>query len=78
MGNTTYYGPRTPPPGSSDNGNLTRFTVDTTRPFTVTTQFLTQGNPSNITKGILNEVRRLYVQDGVVIENAPVIARNSM
>ncbi|KAI0135658.1 glycoside hydrolase family 7 protein [Daldinia grandis] len=76
MGNTTYYGPRTPPPGSSDNGNSTRFTIDTTRPFTVTTQFLTQGNPSDITKGILNEVRRLYVQDGVVIENAPVIARN--
>ncbi|KAI0851563.1 glycoside hydrolase family 7 protein [Daldinia vernicosa] len=76
MGNTTYYGPRTPPPGSSDNGNSTRFTVDTTRPFTVTTQFLTQGNPPDITKGILNEVRRLYIQDGVVIENAPVIARN--
>ncbi|KAI1480255.1 glycoside hydrolase family 7 protein [Daldinia eschscholtzii] len=76
MGNTTYYGPRSPPPGSSYNANLTKFTVDTSRPFTVTTQFLTQGNPSDITKGILNEVRRLYVQDGVVIENAPVIARN--
>ncbi|KAI1801669.1 glycoside hydrolase family 7 protein [Daldinia bambusicola] len=76
MGNTTYYGPRSPAPGSSYNPDRTRFTVDTSRPFTVTTQFLTQGNPADITKGILNEVRRLYVQDGVVIENAPVVARN--
>ncbi|KAI2465664.1 glycoside hydrolase family 7 protein [Annulohypoxylon bovei var. microspora] len=71
LGNTSYYGPSSP--GSSDgNGNGAKFTVDTTRPFTVTTQFLTSDNPSPISFGTLNEVRRLYVQDGVVIDNAYV------
>ncbi|KAI1376442.1 glycoside hydrolase family 7 protein [Hypoxylon crocopeplum] len=69
LGNQSYYGPNTSPttdtPGS-------RFTVDTTRPFTVTTQFLKSEMPSGVFQGVLNEVRRLYVQDGVVIENAGV------
>lgn len=37
--------------------------VDTGRPFTVVTQFPAEG-------GALKEIRRLYVQDGRVIENA--------
>ncbi|KAI5867237.1 glycoside hydrolase family 7 protein [Durotheca rogersii] len=77
MGNTTFYGPRsalTPPPSNNTAGapGATPFTIDTTRPFTVTTQFLTTNNPSPINKDTLNEVRRLYVQDGVVIDNAAV------
>ncbi|KAI0118579.1 glycoside hydrolase family 7 protein [Hypoxylon sp. NC0597] len=71
LGNQSFYGPNTAP--SSSNANPTKFTVDTTRPFTVVTQFLTSDNPSPISFGALNEVRRLYVQDGVVIENAPVV-----
>jgi len=42
-------------------------TVDTTRPFTVVTQFLTNNNS---TSGTLSEIRRLYVQDGRVIQNS--------
>ena len=42
-------------------------TVDTTRPFTVVTQFLTN---NNATSGTLSEIRRLYVQDGRVIQNS--------
>ncbi|KAJ5620360.1 hypothetical protein N7510_004344 [Penicillium lagena] len=42
-------------------------TVDTNRPFTVTTQFLTN---DHTTRGTLAQIRRLYVQDGRVIENA--------
>ncbi|KAL7625360.1 hypothetical protein AAE478_004576 [Parahypoxylon ruwenzoriense] len=77
MGNTSFYGPSsalTPPPTNNTvgSGNATKFTIDTTRSFTVTTQFLISYNPSPINKGTLNEVRRLYVQDGVVVENAPV------
>jgi cellulase len=41
-------------------------TVDTTRPFTVITQF-----PANAA-GKLVEIRRLYIQDGKLIQNAPV------
>lgn len=44
-------------------------TVDTTRKFTVVTQFLTTTGNST---GDLREIRRLYVQDGKVIENAIV------
>ncbi|KAI1491198.1 family 7 glycosyl hydrolase [Biscogniauxia mediterranea] len=59
LGNKTFYG------GGGDA------TVDTTRPFTVTTQFLT--NTGDAAAGaILNEIRRLYVQDGRVIANAAV------
>ncbi|KAI1771920.1 glycoside hydrolase family 7 protein [Hypoxylon cercidicola] len=71
LGNKTYYGPNTAAaPDGSAGGS--KFTIDTTRPFTVTTQFLISDNPSPISHGSLNEVRRLYVQDGVVIENAYV------
>jgi cellulose 1,4-beta-cellobiosidase len=52
LGNTTYYGPKG--------------MVDTTRPFTVVTQFLNNSN------GGLAEMRRLYVQDGRVIKNSRV------
>lgn len=44
-------------------------TVDTNRTFTVVTQFLT--NTGDAT-GELREIRRLYVQDGKIIENALV------
>ena len=40
--------------------------VDTSRPFTVVTQFLTSDNSST---GALAEIRRLYVQDGKAIPN---------
>jgi cellulase len=43
----------------------TGLTVDTSRPFTVVTQF-----PA--VKGTLQQIRRLYVQDGKVIQNAAV------
>lgn len=42
-------------------------TVDTTRPFTVVTQFITNNNS---TSGTLSEIRRLYVQNGRVIQNS--------
>lgn len=44
-------------------------TVDTTRPFTVVTQFLTKANTST---SALSEIRRLYIQSGGVIQNARV------
>ncbi|EAW10967.1 glycoside hydrolase family 7 protein [Aspergillus clavatus NRRL 1] len=47
----------------------TAMTVDTTKPFTVVTQFLTADNS---TTGALREIRRLYVQAGQVIQNAVV------
>lgn len=42
-------------------------TVDTSRKFTVVTQFLTS---DNTTTGTLSAIRRLYVQDGKVIQNS--------
>lgn len=42
-------------------------TVDTSAPFTVVTQFITADNTSS---GDLVEIRRKYVQNGVVIENS--------
>ncbi|GJJ05827.1 hypothetical protein Clacol_000014 [Clathrus columnatus] len=42
-------------------------TVDTSSKFTVVTQFLTS---DNTTTGTLSEIRRLYVQNGVVIQNS--------
>ncbi|KAA1469544.1 cellobiohydrolaseI [Dentipellis sp. KUC8613] len=42
-------------------------TVDTTQPFTVVTQFLTS---DNTTTGTLSEIRRIYVQNGKVIQNS--------
>jgi cellulase len=41
--------------------------VDTNKPFTVVTQFVTDDNTA---KGALKEIRRLYVQKGKVIQNA--------
>ncbi|GES65303.1 endo-beta-1,4-glucanase celB [Aspergillus terreus] len=43
--------------------------VDTTKPITVVTQFYTK---DNTTTGALVEIRRLYVQNGHVIQNAVV------
>jgi cellulase len=51
LGNDTYYGPG--------------LIVDTSRPFTVVTQFPATDNT-------LTEIRRLYVQDGTVIQNAAI------
>jgi cellulose 1,4-beta-cellobiosidase len=53
QGNTSFFGP-----------NLM---VDTTKPFTVVTQFITSDGTDN---GDLTEIRRLYVQNGVVIPNS--------
>ncbi|CAL1702994.1 unnamed protein product [Somion occarium] len=44
-------------------------TVDTGRKFTIVTQFVTA---DNTTSGALTEIRRLYVQDGRVIQNSNV------
>ncbi|KDR74807.1 hypothetical protein GALMADRAFT_141140 [Galerina marginata CBS 339.88] len=44
-------------------------TVDTTKKFTVVTQFLTDTGTAT---GTLSEIRRLYVQNGVVIQNSKV------
>ncbi|KZP24065.1 glycoside hydrolase family 7 protein [Athelia psychrophila] len=53
MGSTGFYGPGK--------------TVDTTKPFTVVTQFITSDNTST---GTLAAIKRLYVQNGVVIQNS--------
>ncbi|TFK31803.1 cellobiohydrolase I [Crucibulum laeve] len=55
MGDTSFYGKG--------------LTVDTTKKFTVVTQFLTNNNSST---GSLSEIRRLYVQNGKVIQNSKV------
>merc|ERR1712029_402526 len=44
-----------------------QFAVDTSKPMTVVTQFHTDDGTDN---GELVEIRRLYVQDGRVIENS--------
>jgi cellulase len=48
--------------------------VDTLKPMTVTTQFITD---DGTTEGTLKEIRRLYVQDGKVIQNAEVKFKKS-
>ena len=53
QGAKTFYGP----------GN----TIDTNKPFTVVTQFITD---SGTTTGNLVQINRLYVQNGVVIKNS--------
>jgi cellulose 1,4-beta-cellobiosidase len=53
LGDTSFYGPGE--------------TVDTTKPFTVVTQFVSS---DNTTSGTLSAIRRLYVQNGVVIQNS--------
>ncbi|THH31970.1 hypothetical protein EUX98_g2230 [Antrodiella citrinella] len=55
LGNTSFYG----------DGLI----VDTSKVFTVVTQFLTNDNTST---GTLSEIRRIYVQDGNVIQNTKV------
>jgi len=50
LGSRGFYGPG--------------LTVDTTRPFTVITQFFTSDNSSS---GVLSSIRRLYIQDGKLI-----------
>ncbi len=44
-----------------------RGSVDTTRPFTVVTQFL---SADNTTRGTLDQIRRMYIQDGRMIMTA--------
>lgn len=56
MGNRNFYGP-----GS-------QFDVDTTKPVTVVTQFITSDNTA---EGDLVEIRRSYVQNGKRIANPP-------
>ncbi|KAN0095041.1 glycoside hydrolase family 7 protein, partial [Hyaloscypha variabilis] len=55
MGATNFYGPGK--------------TVDTIKPFTVVTQFVTSDGTDT---GTLSSINRLYVQGGKVIANAPV------
>ncbi|TFK39660.1 cellobiohydrolase I-II [Crucibulum laeve] len=55
MGDTSFYGKG--------------LKVDTSKKFTVVTQFLTSNNS---TTGTLSEIRRLYVQNGKVIQNSKV------
>ncbi|KAG6897945.1 Exoglucanase [Termitomyces sp. T32_za158] len=57
MGDKTFYG--------SGSG----FSVDTSQKFTVVTQFLTDSGSAS---GTLSEIRRLYVQNGQVIQNSKV------
>ena len=54
LGDKSFYGP-TP-----------NFTIDTTKPFTVVTQFITSDGSDN---GDLSEIRRLWVQNGKVINS---------
>ncbi|KAG8980251.1 Exoglucanase 1 [Tulasnella sp. JGI-2019a] len=52
-GNTSFYGAGK--------------TVDTTKPFTIVTQFITSDNTAT---GTLTEIRRLYIQNGKTIQNS--------
>ena len=54
LGDKTFFGP-------SPN-----FNIDTTKPFTVVTQFITADGTDN---GVLSEIRRLWVQNGRVIQS---------
>ncbi len=57
MNDHTFYGP-----GSN-------FKLDSTKPFTVVSQFITTDGTDN---GDFKEFRRFYVQNGVRIENSKV------
>ena len=57
MGNKTFY-------GASPN-----FAVDSSKPMTVVTQFLTTDGTD---QGDLSEIRRFYIQDGKVFESPPI------
>lgn len=61
LNNKTFFGPGT------------EFQLDTTKPMTVVTQFLTNDGTDN---GDLVEIRRFYVQDGHMIPNTFVIRIN--
>ncbi len=50
-------------------------TVDTSRPFTVVTQFFTSDNS---TTGTLTEMRRLYIQDGKIIPSTAETTNNGV
>ena len=50
-------------------GRGSNFTIDTTRPFTVVTQFITADGTDS---GDLSEIRRLWVQNGKVIKSSEV------
>ncbi|KAL2180395.1 glycoside hydrolase family 7 protein [Thermothelomyces heterothallicus CBS 202.75] len=56
LGNKEFYGPG--------------MTVDTSKPFTVVTQFITDDNTDT---GALKEIRRFYVQDGTVVPNSQTV-----
>eukprot|EP00418_Pyrodinium_bahamense_P033598 CAMPEP_0179153742 /NCGR_PEP_ID=MMETSP0796-20121207/74781_1 /TAXON_ID=73915 /ORGANISM="Pyrodinium bahamense, Strain pbaha01" /LENGTH=462 /DNA_ID=CAMNT_0020855051 /DNA_START=18 /DNA_END=1403 /DNA_ORIENTATION=+ len=55
LGNETFF------------GKGPQFTIDTSKPVTVVTQFITHDNTDT---GDLVEIRRIYVQDGKVIKNS--------
>ena len=59
LGRPQYYGPGP------------EFTIDTTKKFTVTTQFITDDNTAS---GSLIDVRRIYRQENRTIENAVATA----
>jgi cellulose 1,4-beta-cellobiosidase len=56
-GNTMFY------------GNGSAFTVDTSKPMTVVTQFITIDGTDD---GDLAEIKRIYIQDNVVINSPPI------
>ncbi|KXX74890.1 Exoglucanase 1 [Madurella mycetomatis] len=56
LGNKEFYGPSK--------------TVDTSRPFTIVTQFITDDGTDS---GTLQSIHRFYVQDGTVIPNSEVV-----
>lgn len=58
---TDFYGP------------ARNYTIDTDRVFTIVTQFITDDGTAT---GTLVEIRRLYIQDGRVIHNAPITTGN--
>jgi len=63
LGNETFYGP-----GAS-------FTIDTTKPVTVVTQFITEDGTDT---GDLTEIKRLYKQGGVTVETPSVSVGGKM
>ena len=56
MGNQDFYGPEK--------------TVDTSKPFTLVTQFITEDGTDT---GALKSINRFYVQDGKVIPNSQTV-----
>ena len=56
MGNQDFYGPEK--------------TVDTSKPFTLVTQFITEDGTDT---GALKSIHRFYVQDGKVIPNSETV-----